>query len=146
LSIYLTDQTGVDIQPGATPEVMYQSPNNGAASVDPDLSPLTLVGSGTYNVVANGTVDSYALTFSGAGLTSLLNALNNDTTLRLVVTPDAATTAATYAGFTNNTFAGPTLVIDAAVIPEPASVFLVGLGAILCGGRIARFGARSARG
>jgi hypothetical protein len=128
LSIYLTDQTSVDIQPGTSP-LTYQGANNGAASVGPQLSPLTLVGSGMYNVVANGTVDSYSLSFSGAALTSLLNAMNNDTKLRLVVTPDTASTAATYAGFTNNTLAGPTLVVDAAVVPEPASTILLILGA-----------------
>jgi hypothetical protein len=145
LSIYLTDQTGVDIQPGSSP-LTYQGTNNGAASVDTELLPITLLGSGVYNVIANGTVDSYALTFSGSALTSLLDAINNDTKLRLVVTPDDPATAATYAGFTNFTFAGPTLVIDAAIIPEPASAVLLCLGAALFAGRIARVRTRLALG
>jgi hypothetical protein len=128
LSVYLTTQTAVDIQPGTSP-LTYQGTNNGAASVGPQLSPLTLLGTGMYNVIANGTVDSYSLSFTGAALTSLLNAMNNDTRLRLVVTPDTAATAATYAGFTNNTLSGPTLVINATVVPEAASITLLALGA-----------------
>jgi hypothetical protein len=128
LSFYLTNQTGVDIQPGTSP-LTYQGTNNGAASVGPQLVPLSLLGSGSYAVVANGAVDSYTLNFSGPSLAALINALNNDAKLRLVITPDNAATAATYAGVTNNTFAGPTLVINAVVVPEPASLMLVAIGA-----------------
>jgi hypothetical protein len=125
VSVYLTDNTSVSIQPGTPPPMIYQGTNDGAASVDPVLSPLTLVGTGMYNEGANGDVDSIALSFTGGALTSILSAINGGTTLRLVVTPDAADTAATWAGFSNNTFAGPTLSLTA--VPEPSSVFLVGL-------------------
>jgi hypothetical protein len=136
LSIYLTNQNGVDIQPGTSP-LTYQGTNNGAASVGPQLSPLSLVGTGSYAVVANGTVDSYSLNFSGPSLAALLSAMNNDTKLRLVITPDTAATAATYAGNTNTTFAGPTLVIDAVVVPEPFGLALLvtGAAALICRSR-----------
>ena len=141
MSFYLTNQTGVDIQPGTSP-AMYQGTNNGAASVGPELGPLSLLGSGNYTVIENGAIDSFPLTFTGPALTSLLSAMNNDTTLRLVITPDDPATAATYAGFSNNTFAGPTLVIDATVVPEPATLILLALGAAAWVGRC---GARSRR-
>lgn len=134
VSFYLTDNTSVSIQPGAPPAVVYQGTNNGAAAVDPVLSPLALLGSGSYAVVANGAVDSYSLSFSGGALNSLLQAINNGTTLRLVMTPDAASTAATWAGFSNSTFAGPTLELTA--VPEPASFMLLGLTMAICAGSI----------
>jgi hypothetical protein len=67
-------------------------------------------------------------------LTALLNAINTHGTLRLVVTPDAATTAATWAGFTNTSFAAPTIAFFA-VVPEPASIVLLGLGSVALVGR-----------
>jgi hypothetical protein len=125
VSFYLTDNTSVSIQPGTPPAIIYQAGNNGAASIDPVLSPLASLGTGVYTVVSTGTVDSYALNFTGGALTSLLSAINSGTPLRLLVAPDAATTAATWAGNTSTSLAGPTL--EFTTIPEPSSVFLVGL-------------------
>ena len=57
----------------------------------------------------------------------LLAALNNGTTIRLVVAPEDAHVAATYAGIGNFTFpnGAPTLV---ASVPEPSGLLLIGLG------------------
>jgi hypothetical protein len=99
---------------------------------------LTLLGSGIFPTTGNvgtGTVDTYSLSFSGGALTTLLNAINSQSTLRLVVTADAATVAATYAGYTNATAAGPTLTLDANVVPEPTTIALFALGGIVCAGR-----------
>src|SRR5262249_14914219 len=52
-------------------------------------------------------VHNISLTFAGSALTSFTNALNNGTKLRLVLTPNTAATAATFAGYTNSTYAGP---------------------------------------
>ncbi|MGE3242497.1 MAG: hypothetical protein AB7G28_12565 [Pirellulales bacterium] len=136
VSFYLTDNTGVSIQPGTPPAVAYQGSNDGAAAVDPVLSPLSLVGNGAYAVVANGAVDSYSLSFSGGALTSLLGAINSGTPLRLVMTADTASTAATWAGFGNSTYAGPTLELT--TVPEPSAALLgcIGLvGLLVCGKR-----------
>ncbi len=49
------------------------------------------------------------------------------------MTANTASTAATWAGYTNTTFAGPTLELT--TVPEPASLLLVGsLAMLLAGG------------
>ena len=141
VSVYLSTQTGVSIQP-TNLSLNYVSGNNGALGVDTDLTPLTLLGSGTFTNVANGAQDFYSLSFADGALTTLLNAINGGGTVRLVITPDADTTAATYAGFSNSSFAGPTLSFFA-VVPEPASVALLGLGMVIV---MARQGIRRRRG
>jgi hypothetical protein len=139
LSIYLSTQTGVSIESTNT-TLNYNGTNNGLASVDTDLGTLTLLGSGTFNTTGNtnnGSQDFYSMTFSGAALTSILNTLNTHGTLRLVMTPDAATTAATWSGFSGT--ASPSLGFFA-VVPEPASCVLLGLGGLILAGYRARRG------
>jgi hypothetical protein len=53
--------------------------------------------------------------------------------LRLVMTPDAATTAATWNGFTATS--GTPQLGFFAVVPEPTSLTLLGLGGLLLVGR-----------
>ena len=143
VSVYLASDASSSIQPTFSPFVDQNAfappPVDGLASVDPGLfnfafDPSYFLGSGTYVKLVNGAMDNYSLTFTGAALTNILNALNTGGTLRLVTTADAATGAATYAGNTNATLAGPTLsfVTDATVIPvpEPASAVLLGVALI----------------
>jgi hypothetical protein len=95
-----------------------------------------LVGTGAYAVVANGAVDSYSLSFSGGALTSLLSSINNGTPLRLVMTADTASTAATWAGFGNATLPGPTL--EFTTVPEPSTCLLIGLTTLTVGAAVRR--------
>ncbi|HZZ27929.1 MAG TPA: hypothetical protein VFE46_07975 [Pirellulales bacterium] len=118
ISVYYTPNTAVNIQPGTSP-LTDQTGNDGAASVDPLLSPLTLLGSGMFTDTANSTVDSVALSFTGAALPAFLNAFNNGSTLRLIITADAPSTAATYVGIGGGT--DPFLSFDYTVVPEPGS-------------------------
>jgi hypothetical protein len=121
ISVYYTSATGVSIQPDNL-ELQYVAGMDGLGSVDADLGTLTLLGSGTYTGASggpNGVIDTVALTLDAAAQTALIAAVNNDTTFRLVVTPDASSTAATYAGFgyTSATLpvAGPTIKFEATV-------------------------------
>lgn len=143
VSVYFASDTTDSIQPTFSPFVDQNAfappPVDGLASVDPGLfnfafNPSYFLGTGNYVKIANGTVDNYGLTFTGAALTSFLNSLNTGGTLRLVTTADAAAGAATYAGFTNSNplLPGPTLtfVTDAKLVPEPASAVLLGVALI----------------
>jgi hypothetical protein len=122
ISVYYTANNTVSIQPAVAPDpaaVLYQAGGvNGAASIDPVLSPTTLLGSGMYDTtgsVDSGKVNTVSLTITGSVLTGLINAVNSGSKLRLIITPDEPTTAATYAGFGNNTYPGPTLKFEATV-------------------------------
>jgi PEP-CTERM motif len=128
ISIWYTANTAADIQPGSS--VHYVSGNDGAASVDPTLGPLTLLGSGNYTNTSSGTVESFSLSFSGAALTGFISVYNSGSNMRLLVTPDAASTAATYAGLDNFSGPAPTLSFTPVTVPEPASAALALLGVV----------------
>ena len=137
VSVYLasTAANTVSIESTNT-NLNYVGTNNGLASVDTDLGTLTLLGSGTFTNTGTGNPDLYSLSFTGSALSQLISTLSAKGTLRLVMTPDAATTAATWAGFSNSTFGtpGPSLGFFA-VVPEPTSLALLGLGGLLLVGR-----------
>jgi hypothetical protein len=136
IDVYLAANTVSSIDPGTSPFV-YQPGNDGLAAVDPLLgaSPATFLGTGMFNTTGNvnsGTVDLYTLNFSDGSLAALLAAANSGGVVRLVTVSDVTTPtgAATYAGFSNATFAGPTLSVDAVVVPEPSSLILIGFGCV----------------
>lgn len=60
----------------------------------------------------------------------LLSQLNADGMVRMIVSPDSDSVAATYAGFGNTTFSGPVLEIEANAVPEPATVAALAIGAL----------------
>jgi hypothetical protein len=133
ISVFYTAKNTVDIQPGTSP-LKDTGAGDGAASVDSALSPLTLLGTGAFTNVANGTVDTVPLTFTTGSdaYNDFLTDLNNGKTLRLIVTVNDPGTAATYAGFSNSTFAGPTLNFDVNPVPEPSTLILAGLSVLGC--------------
>jgi hypothetical protein len=65
---------------------------------------------------------------SSGARTALLAALNNGGTIRLVVAPEDAAVAATYAGIGNTTFPNGAPLLVAAAVPEPSGLILLGLG------------------
>lgn len=93
-----------------------------------------LVSSYTFHETSTGAVDSYALFTRGAGNTVGAGALAMDAMggglTTILLRDQSAGVAATYAGYSNFTYAGPTLVIDAvAAVPEPAAYALMTTGA-----------------
>jgi hypothetical protein len=124
LNFYLTTDTTTNIQPVTSP-LAY---NTGALpeGLGMQLSPHFLLGSGTFNTtgdVNNGQVDNYTFSLTAAEIAYIKGQLGNGP-LRFVITPTDPNVSATFAGFSNNEFAGPTLTF----VPEPTSVVLAGIG------------------
>ncbi len=87
------------------------------------LDPKTLLGVGTFTQVATGAQDVYELAnLPGFFATEsyLLNQINGNQPSRLIVAPNDATVAATWAGYTNSSYNGPTLAVTCSpnVIPN----------------------------
>ena len=109
--VYLTDATGVDIQPGSP--IAFQSGNDGASSVDSAFTQLQRVGGFQFIEVADGAVDPVVMDDLDADERALiLTTLNSGGTLRLIVAPDEPGVAATYAGQGNFDGPPPTLIIE----------------------------------
>lgn len=119
-----------DIQPGTSPLAFAPpDPGTGQDVADGDLTLLSLskLGGGTFTFdttgnVNSGQVDTYNFDVTPAVQSALLQRINAGETIRLVVGTGDATVAATWAGFSNSTFEGPTLTIN--TVPEPSSVSL----------------------
>ncbi|MGE0859425.1 MAG: PEP-CTERM sorting domain-containing protein [Gammaproteobacteria bacterium] len=117
-----SNDDNVGIQPGSSP-LRYAN----LASDFADLAPLL-----DYNFapIATGSLESHVLYQRGAvnaaGAAQLLADLLSDTTLTLVLVDLDASVAATYAGATNFTLAGPSLALNVSAVPVPASLPLFG--------------------
>ncbi len=136
ISVYPATNTASNIiQPGDAAQVKFQDDTNGLPSVDPTLLPTTpalatyaFATSGNTN---SGQVDDVPLSFSVAQASAFLAALNSGSTFRIVITPDDGTGAATFAGYTNSTAAGPTISFDyESEVPEPSTVMLLAISLI----------------
>jgi len=128
-SVYVTGNTTTTIANDGTSPLRYilgaGNTNTGTATVGPvspdpnTLSPLTFLGSFNFTTTGNtnnGQVDSVALTFSGAAATDLVNRINSNSTLRLVLTPDNLTTAATFIGATNSAASQRQMLVVSALV------------------------------
>lgn len=127
LKFWLTSDISTSIQPGSS--LFFDSSSTYGVAAG-QLGSLIELGTGAFTEVGNGTVDSYSFNVSGAVATLLTSTYNSDSTLRLVITQDlgADTVAATWAGFSNSTVAGPTVTLSAAPVPEPATMAALGVG------------------
>jgi hypothetical protein len=119
----------VDIQPDTSP-LTFDGVDPGTATdvSDGDLT-LEAFGGGpfAFTEVADGTVDSYSLGLTPSLTSELISRLNSGSPIRVVIGTGDADVAATWAGYSNFDYAGPTLVLD--VVPEPASLMLLVIGA-----------------
>lgn len=126
INIWLSEDTTTDIEPVTSPLAWDASDlPNGLGS---QLVPLHYLGSGTYTPTANGTVFSYTLSLTPNAKSYLISQLNSAGSIRIVVSPADDDVAATYAGYSNNSLAGPTLVIELVPVPEPASITALAIG------------------
>lgn len=63
------------------------------------------LGTATFTETATGDVDTYTLSFGGALETELIGAINSGSAFSILLTAPSGSTAATYAGIENNSFA-----------------------------------------
>lgn len=104
----------VDIQPVTSP-LKFAPPDPGTATdvADGDINLLSLgAGPYTYTVGVNGDVNTYVLALDATSTAELISRLNSAATIRIVLGTGANNVAATWAGNTNTTLAGPTLNLD----------------------------------
>lgn len=106
-----------DIQPGTSP-LAFDGADPGW-NTDMGQGDLTLVlfpnNPFVFNTLGNvnsGTVDTYTLGVNPAVGTEIANRLNTTQGIRVVIGSGNATVAGTWAGYSNTTYAGPTLVLD----------------------------------
>ena len=104
----------VDMQPGTSP-LAFDGADPGTATDDSqgDLTLLSL-GGGPFSYVlgTTGDVDNHNFTLAAATEAELVSRLNSASPIRIVIGSGEAGVAATWAGATNSTYAGPTLNLD----------------------------------
>lgn len=88
----------------------------------------------TFHQTSTGAVDSYSLFnlggSNGAGAGTLATDVMGGGLTTLLLRDQSAGVAATYAGFNHSSLSGPTLVINAVAVPEPATCALMALGLV----------------
>ncbi|MEP0767491.1 MAG: PEP-CTERM sorting domain-containing protein [Fimbriimonadia bacterium] len=130
IRIYLVEDATTSIEPGISPFVFLSSDiPEGLGGQFPVKYHLT---DGYFTKVANGFVDVFDL-YSGLDSATkdvIKGKLISPPTapFRLVITPLANDTAATWAGFSNSSYAGPTLVVDYSIVPEPSALIALTVG------------------
>jgi hypothetical protein len=87
----------------------------------------------TFTEVSTGHVETHLLfdrlALNSAGANALAADVAGDSVTTLLLREAGPGVAATYAGYTNFTYAGPTLVVMAAAVPEPSTYLMLLAGA-----------------
>lgn len=106
------------------------SGNTGADTIDPVFGTALLLGQATWTNTGSSDDDlNIPLTLNAVARTILLSAINNGEVFRIIVAPGEDAVAFTGAGIGNSDGPAPTLNYST-VIPEPASLILMGLGGL----------------
>ncbi|MBS1713768.1 MAG: hypothetical protein JST30_05470, partial [Armatimonadetes bacterium] len=120
VKFWISTDTVNSIDPGTSPFVWQNDVTPDGAG---NQLPTVFLGSGQFNTTGNansGQVDAFPCTLSDQAKSILIDALNNGKDIRIVVTPDSTdpdflNVAATFAGFSHNTYQGPTLEFEASM-------------------------------
>ncbi len=127
INIWLTEDTTTSIDPGTPPPLTWDATDlpNGLGA---QLQPRYYLGSGIYTPTADGTIFENTLLLTPEAKSYLISQLNSGGTIRIVVSPADDAVAATYAGYSHSSLAGPTLTLDLVPVPEPASITALAIG------------------
>ena len=120
----------------------FDATNLATGGIGSQLGTLYTLGTATFSTTGNtntGQLDTYNLTFANATAQNLfLGDVQSGSTIRLALGTATDTTAATFAGSTNTTLAGPTLTYTAnAPVPEASTTASFGLLIVLGLGGVA---------
>jgi hypothetical protein len=126
LVFYLSTDVTTNIDPGTS--TLSFNATDLPTGLDSQLATRYLLATGTFTQVADGHADVFTFMPTGAALSYLSAEISAGGKIRLIIAPDDASVAATYAGFTNSEFPGPALTIS--TVPEP-STFVLLAGALL---------------
>ena len=127
IRFWLTEDTTTSIDPASPPPLRWDASDlpNGLGG---QLVPRYELGTGTYTPTVDGTLFEYVLSLPPSAKSYLINQLNSSGTIRLIISPADDAVAATYAGYSHNSLAGPILEMDLVPVPEPASVMAMFVG------------------
>lgn len=143
VELFLASDTSFDLrdEAGAAGSITFDD-TDAPAGVGGQFGTLTSLGTFDYDPAnGGGFVYEWAFDLSGGVGDTLVDLLNTpDATLRLIFAAADGSVVATTAGNTSfdyddSNLAGPTLSVDATLVPEPASLVLFAAGGALVMGR-----------
>jgi hypothetical protein len=133
VDFFLTTNTTADITHGSSIKWMNGGSNDG---IDSSLSgagaTLYSLGSGNYTKVSSGHLDTFTFSVNSALSSYIETQLASGADLRLVLGTSTTNGAATYAGYSNTVYAGPSATLVGAVqsVPEPVSMSLFAMATL----------------
>lgn len=132
LKFYFSSDTSAIIGNGGGSSLRFE---NGEApeGLGGQLASTYELGSGFFTEVASGREDVFTFDLDGLEPTAmdyLTSLFTTGGTLRFVVTPTEAGTAATYAGINSSSYLAPQVSLDysTVAVPEPSAILLITLG------------------
>lgn len=130
VEVYFSSNDSVSLANDGSSPVRWDGANL-PSGLDGNFQQVELLAGYNFVEVSTGFVEVRSLSLGAAFLNDILT----DSTVTMVLTPNDAPVAATYAGITNSTYAGPTLSITASLIPAPGAAALAGFGGLLAARR-----------
>jgi len=109
INFYISEDTVTSIQPEDDAVFFDATDSEG---LNGQLQPIHFLGSGSFAQGANGTVDVFAFDLDADTAPYVAGVLNNQGTLRLVITPVDTFVSATYAGFSDPNYPGPMITVS----------------------------------
>jgi hypothetical protein len=109
INFYITEDPFTSIQPEDDAVFFDATDSEG---LNGQLQPIHFLGSGNFTEGANGTVDVFSYDLDSDTAAYVAGVLNNQGTLRLVITPVDTGVAATYAGFSDANYPGPMITVS----------------------------------